>query len=252
MAGHSKWKQIKRKKGVTDARRGQLFTKLAREITVAAREGGSDTTANFRLRLAIQRARDQNMPVANIERATKRGSGEGAAHETFAAVTYEGYAPGGAAILVEAMTDNRNRTVSEVRRVFSRLGGNMGEAGSVGWLFQSTGVISGDAPAGAAEAVALAAIDAGADDVKTDGDSFEVYAAHDKIEPVRAALEKAGAAIASAELQMVPKSPMPLDPAAAERTLRLLDSLEELDDVNKVYTNADFPEAVLAHMAKAS
>ncbi len=251
MAGHSKWKQIKRQKGITDARRSQIFTKLAREIAVAVRQGGADPNSNFRLRLAIQRAKDQNMPLVNIERAIKRASGEGADANAFHEVAYEGYGPGGAAVFIEALTDNRHRTVGAIRHVFSRNSGNLGESGSVAWLFESKGVIAAEAPAGKAEDLALAAIDAGADDVKTDGNTLEVYTAHDRLEAVRTSLQKAGATIVSAELQMVPKTLTPVDAASAERALRLIDALEELDDVQKVYTNADFPEAVLAEMAKA-
>ena len=249
MSGHSKWSQIKRKKGITDVKRGQLFTKLARELTSASRENGPDPAGNIRLRLAIQRARDNNMPMDNIERAVKRGSGEGQSQDAYFEVTYEGYSAGGAAVLVEAMTDNRNRAVSDIRRVFSRNGGNMGETGCVAWQFESKGVITGGAPDGKAEEVALAAIDAGADDVKTDDDGFEVYTAPEGLEAVRQALESFGANIVSSELQMVAKSTTSLDPGAAHQTLRLLDLLEELDDVQKVHTNAEFPDEVLAEAA---
>ncbi|MBI3742885.1 MAG: YebC/PmpR family DNA-binding transcriptional regulator [Chloroflexi bacterium] len=246
MSGHSKWSQIKRKKGVIDAKRGQIFTKMAREIMIATRAGGSgDPAANFRLRLAIQRAKDVNMPADNIERAIKKGSGEGQA-DAMAEISYEGYAPGGAAIFVEAMTDNKNRTASEVRRVFTRHGGNLGESGSVAWLFQNTGVVAADSPPGKAEDIALAAIDAGADDVKTDGDSLEVYVAPQQLENVRKAIERAGAKISTAELQMVPKTTIPVEGGTAMQALHLLEGLDELDDVQKVYTNAEFPQAVLA------
>ena len=246
MAGHSKWKQIKHKKGVADAKRGQLFTKLTREITVATREGGGDPGGNFRLRLAIQKARDNNMPLDNIERALKKGIGEGVGAAEFVELAYEGYGPGGAAVYVQALSDNRNRTAADVRRVFARGGGNLGESGSVGWIFDFKGVILADIAENLGEDMALAAIDAGAEDVKTDATLLEVYTEPELLEPVRAVLEAGGASVTSAELQMVPKTPMTLEPSVATQTLRLLDSLEELDDVQKVYTNADFPEEVLA------
>ena len=248
MAGHSKWKQIKHKKGVTDARRGQLFTKLTREITVSAREGGGDPAANFRLRLAIQKAREGNMPLDNIERAIKRGAGVGGEQVDYEQVSYEGYGPGGAAIYVQGLTDNRHRTVAEVRSVFNRIGGNMGEAGSVAWLFEQKGVVSAEAPEERLENLALAAIDAGADDVKTEGAAMEVYAPIDKLEAVREGLQSENAVILSAELEMVAKTSIPIDAGAAKQALRLIDSLEDLDDVQKVYTNADFPDEVFAGM----
>ena len=245
MSGHSKWKSIKHKKGVTDARRGQLFTKLTREITVSAREGGGDPSGNFRLRLAVQRARDSNMPMDNIERAIKKGTGDGDGAETYHELAYEGYSPGGAAIFVQAVTDNRNRTAAEVRRVFTRGGGNMSEAGSVAWIFEQKGVISADAPPGEAETLALVAIDAGAEDVKAEADTFEVYTTLETLERVRQALEENGATISLSELQMVAKTTTRLNAGLAKQTLRLLDNLEELDDVQRVFTNADFPEEVL-------
>lgn len=252
MSGHSKWAQIKRKKGVTDARRGQLFTKLTREIIVAAKQGGGDQTANFRLRMAVQKARDSSMPFENIERAIKRAVGEGTGADSFHEVTYEGYAPGGAAVLIQALTDNKNRTISEVRKVFNKANAALGEQGCVGWLFTAKGTILAEAPQGKADDLALAVIDAGAEDVKVDGSSLEVQCAPEKLEILRQALEAEKATIASAEIQMVPSTVVPLDPKPAEQTLRLLDHLEELDDVQKVYTNADFPDEVLANEAAGS
>ena len=249
MAGHSKWKQIKHKKGVTDARRGQLFTKLTREITVSAREGGGDPGGNFRLRLAVQKARDSNMPMDNIERAIKKGTGDGGGAETYHELAYEGYSPGGAAIYVQAVTDNRNRTAAEVRRVFTRGGGNLGEAGSVAWIFEQMGVISAGVPPDDAETLALVAIDAGAEDVKAEADTFEVYTKLETLERVRQALEENGATISLSELQMVAKTTTQLDAGLARQTLRLLDNLEELDDVQRVFTNADFPEEALVESA---
>ncbi len=252
MSGHSKWAQIKRQKGVADAKRGQLFTKLGREITIAARQGGGDPEANFRLRLAVQKARDNNMPAENIERAIKRGTGgsEGAALEE---VTYEGYGPGGTAILLQALTDNRNRTVSDLRNFFTRAGGNLGEAGSVTWLFEQKGVIVIDINEEVdVEELELQAIDLGADDVKVEDNSLEIYTKPEDFESVRAALESQELSIASAELSMLPKSFVPLEEKAALQTLKLLDRLEELDDVQRVFSNADFPvEVVERYSAQA-
>jgi YebC/PmpR family DNA-binding regulatory protein len=245
MSGHSKWSQIKRQKGVTDSRRGQLFTKLGREITVAARQGGGDLDANFRLRLAIQRARDSNMPSDNIDRAVKRGSGDTDAAE-LQEITYEGYGPGGTAILVDVMTDNRNRTAAELRAAFTRAGGNLGEPGSVAWQFESRGVITVNAGNGDAETVELAAIDAGAEDVKTEDGVVEITTAPADLESVRRALTEGKVAIASAEQSMIAKITVDLDDRAAEQVLRLLDRLEELDDVQQVHSNAEFSDAVLA------
>lgn len=245
MSGHSKWSTIKRQKGVTDARRGQLFTKLGREITVAARDGGPDPGSNFGLRLAMQKARENNMPSDNVERAIKRATG-GTDAAVLAEVTYEGYGPGGAAILVGALTDNRNRTVSEVRATFSRAGYSLGEAGCVAWLFESRGVITVPVADQAAEDLALVAIDAGAEDVKVEDDVVEVYTGPGDLEKVRRALEEGGVSIASAELSMVPKNTVALGEKEAVQTLRLLDHLEELDDVQRVHSNADFPDSALA------
>jgi YebC/PmpR family DNA-binding regulatory protein len=244
MSGHSKWSTIKRKKGVADDRRGQLFTKLAREIIVAVREGGPNPEANFRLRLAVQKARDNSMPLDNIERAIKRGSGhtEGAA---LAEMVLEGYGPNGVAILVTALSDNRNRTLQEVRNIFTRHGGNLGESGCVAWLFDSRGVITVDTDAEDAEELALQAIDTGAEDVKIENKYLEVYTKPTELEKVREALEQKKIAIASAELSMVPKSTVELEEKAALQTLKLLDKLEELDEVQNVSSNADFSDAIL-------
>jgi len=244
MSGHSKWSKIKRQKGVVDAKRGQLFTKLAREISVAVRQGGADTEANFKLRLIMQKARDNNMPLENIDRAIKRASGgtDGAA---LSEVTYEGYGPGGSAILAQALTDNKNRTLSEMRNILSRGGGNLGESGSVTWLFESRGVIIIDGTKENAEEVALFAIDAGAEDVKIEGTSLEVNTKPQDLEAVRKALELKKVPISSSELSMVPKTMVKLDEKSALQALRLLDKLEELDEVQHVYTNADFPDDVV-------
>lgn len=243
MSGHSKWSQIKRQKGVTDTRRGQLFTKLTREIMVAVREGGPNPDSNFRLRLAIQKARDGNMPVENIERAVKRGSGEvGAA--SLIEMTLEGYGPSGAAVLVQALTDNRNRTIQEVRSLFSRHGGGLGESGCVAWLFESKGVITVEISGLDAEELALLVIDAGAEDVKMENDYLEVYTKPQNLETVRQSIEQSKPVI-SAELSLVPKSTVALSEKEALQALKLLDHLEDLDDVQHVFSNVDFSEAVL-------
>lgn len=244
MSGHSKWAQIKRQKASTDARRGQMFTKLGREITVAARAGGGDPEANFRLRLAIQRAREANMPLENIERAIKRATG-GTDSAALEEVIYEGYGPGGAAILIEALTDNRNRAVSEIRNVFTRAGGSLGETGCVAWLFEPRGVITLDPEGRDSDDVALLAIDAGAEDVKTEDHSVEVYTSPGDLESVRRALEEHQVKVVSAETEMVPKTTIELDAKASEQVLRLMDKLEELDDVQRVYSNVDFSDELL-------
>jgi YebC/PmpR family DNA-binding regulatory protein len=242
MSGHSKWSQIKRQKGVTDTKRGQLFTKLSREIAVAVRQGGSNPEMNFRLRLAVQKARDSNMPLDSIERAIKRGTGGGEG-ASLAETIYEGYGPGGAAILLEAMTDNRNRTIAEVRNLFSRGGGSLGESGCVTWIFEPKGVITVEAAE--AEELALNLIDAGAEDIKIINGSLEVHIKPEDLEGLRKTLEEQNLAIVSAEVLMVPKSTVMLEEKTALQTLRLLDRLEELDEVQRVFTNADFPDEAL-------
>ena len=244
MSGHSKWAQIKRQKGVTDARRGQLFTKLTREIIVAAREGGSNSETNFRLRLAVQKARDSNMPNENIERAIKRGSGEleGA---TLTEMVLEGYGPNGVAILVQALSDNRNRTLQDVRNIFTRQGSSLGESGCVAWLFDSKGVITVNTNDLDVEELELQAIDAGAEDVKEENSYVEIYTKPEDLEMVRAALAGKNLPITSAEVSMVPKTTVDLDDKAAIQTLRLLDKLEELDEVQQVTCNADFSDSII-------
>jgi YebC/PmpR family DNA-binding regulatory protein len=245
MSGHSKWSQIKRQKGVADSRRGAVFTKLGREITIAAKQGGGDPDANFRLRLAIQRARDSNMPSEVIDRAVKRGSGDSDAAE-LNEITYEGYGPGGTAILVDVLTDNRNRTAAELRATFTRAGGSLGEPGSVAWQFENHGIITVNADGAEAENVELAAIDAGAEDVKSEDAVVEIITAPSDLEAVRRALVEGKVPIASAELSMVAKTSIDLGDREAEQVLRLLDRLEELDDVQRVYSNAEFSDAILA------
>ena len=248
MSGHSKWAQIKRSKGAADAKRGQVFTKLGRELAVAVREGGPNPDMNPRLRLAVDRAKAANMPIDTIDRAIKRaaGGGDGAALEQ---ISYEGYGPGGAALLVEVLTDNRNRAVAEVRNVFSRGGGSLGEAGCVAWLFDQQGVLTVETAGRDAEEVELWAIDAGAEDVRTDGDIVEVYTTPTELESVRAALVESGATVAAAELAMIPKTSIELGDKEAGATLRLMERLEDLDDVQKVSTNLEISEAALAEYA---
>jgi len=244
MSGHSKWSTIKRQKGAADAKRGQIFTKLAREIIVAVREGGSNPEANFRLRLAVQKARDSNMPLENIDRAIKRGSGQ-TEGVSLAETVLEGYGPSGAAILVSALSDNRNRTLQEVRNIFTRNGGNLGESGCVAWLFDSRGVITVDTKEQDAEALALEAIDTGAEDVKIENNYIELYTRPEELERVREALKQKNIPVASAEVSRVPKTVVQLEEKSALQTLRLLDKLEELDEVQYVSSNADFPDSIL-------
>ncbi len=253
MSGHSKWSQIKRQKGVTDGKRSQVFTRLGREVSVAARAGGPDHEANPRLRLAIDRARAENMPKDNIDRAIKRATGEGG-EGIIEEVVYEGYGPGGIAVLVQALTDNRNRTASDVRNAFAKAGGSLGEAGSVAWQFEMRGVISidvkrGDANERDADDLALLAIDSGAEDVQVDDGSVEIYTTPETLETVRKALIDAGIAVESAEVSQVPKNTVEIDAKHAGQALRLLDNLDDLDDVQRVASNADFPEEVLAAYA---
>ncbi|MFH1647093.1 MAG: YebC/PmpR family DNA-binding transcriptional regulator [Chloroflexota bacterium] len=244
MSGHSKWHSIKHQKGVADARRGQLFTKLTRELIIAAREGGGNAEANFRLRLAIQKARDSNMPMDNIERAIKKGTGE-LEGGTLAEMTLEGYGPSGIAILVNALSDNRNRTIQEVRNTFSRHSGSLGESGCVAWLFDSKGIITIKAEKVNADELMLSSIDAGAEDVKVEDGFVEVYTKPEDLEKVRETLEGQDVAVESSELVMVPKSLVQLDEKPAMQTLKLLDRLEEIDDIQNVFSNADIPMSVV-------
>ncbi|MDZ4246181.1 MAG: YebC/PmpR family DNA-binding transcriptional regulator [Dehalococcoidia bacterium] len=244
MSGHSKWSSIKHAKGVTDARRGQLFTKLTREIMVAAREGELDPETNFHLRLAVQKAKDNSMPSDNIDRAIKKASGVGEG-SALMEITYEGYGPGGVAILVQALTDNKNRTVQEMRTIFSRGGGNLGEAGCVAWIFKSKGVITLEPDNEDPEELGLFAIDSGAEDVRIEKEYLEVITDAKNLEAVRNALEEKGSKISSAEISMEPQTMVKLDEKSALTTLRLLDKLEEMDDVQKVYSNVDYSDEVL-------
>ena len=245
MAGHSKWAQIKRKKGVTDAKRGQLFTKLGREIAVAVRSGGPKIEENSALRLAVERAKASNMPNANIDRAIERASG-GADGSQLEQIRYEAYGPGGAALLIDSLTDNRNRTVAEVRATLTRAGTGMAESGAVAWLFEQKGVIAIDVDTNAdPDDIALAAIDGGAEDVAVDEGLVEVITAPSDLESARSAVEELGTPVASAEVVMRATNTVPVDTDQAAKLLRLIDSLEDLDDVQRVFTNADFPDAAL-------
>ena len=247
MSGHSKWSTIKHQKGAADAKRGVLFTKLSRDIALAVRDGGGvDPDMNFKLRLALDRAKSNNMPQDSINRAIKRGSGEGSDGETLEQVTYEGYGPGGGAILLQAVTTNRNRTASDVRSAFNRGGGNLGESGCVAWNFDLRGVVTVDIDdEERAEELGLLAIDAGAEDIEVDEGVLEIYSPVESIQEVQKTIESEGVPIRSAEMSMVPKTTIALSDKEAEQTLRLLDALEDLDDIQKAYTNADFPPEVL-------
>jgi YebC/PmpR family DNA-binding regulatory protein len=248
MSGHSKWHSIKHKKAVVDARRGQHFTKLARAITVAAREGGGDPDGNPGLALAIQKARDASMPKDNIERAIAKGTGEGVDADQIETVLYEGYGPGGVALLIEALTDNRNRTGADVRHLLSKHGGNLGEPGSVSYLFDKRGVIVVDAGRYDEDDL-MPAIDAGAEDISRDDDVFEVITEPTDLVAVREALREAGVQFESADVTQRPKSRVPLDEADAAKLLKLIDALEESDDVGAVHANFDVDSSVLERIA---
>jgi len=249
MSGHSKWSTIKRQKGANDAKRGAVFTKVAREIMVAARAGGGDPDANFRLRLAMDKARSVNMPQDNIKRAIEKATGAGDA-EQFEEIVYEGYGPGGVAVLVETATDNRNRTAADVRSIFTKAGGQLAGSGAVAWQFEPRGLITVPATTSDADTVALAAIDAGAEDVDTsDAERVEVYTTPGDLERVRAALDKAGISVESAESAMVAKNQVEVDANRARQNLRLVEMLEDLDDVQRVTANFDIPEEIYAEVA---
>ncbi len=248
MSGHSKWASIKHKKAAVDAKRGQQFTKLARAITVAAREGGGDPDANPSLATAIQKARDASMPKENIRRAVDRGSGSGGEGEAIERIVFEGYGPGGTAVLVEALTDNRNRTSADVRHAFTSHGGSLGEPGSVAWIFDKRGAITVDA-ARYGEEDLIAAIDAGAEDVQQDGETLRVLSDPSDLNAIRAALESAGVEVRSAELAVEPRSTVEVGERDAVRLLDLLEELSEHDDVSDVHANFDIPEDVLQRVA---
>jgi YebC/PmpR family DNA-binding regulatory protein len=250
VSGHSKWSSIKHKKGAADAKRGQLFSKLSRAIIVAAKEGGPDPSGNLALQNAIEKARSYSMPKDNIERAIARGSGSDAEAASFETVVYEGYGPEGVAVLVEALTDNRNRTASDVRHAFTKHGGNLGTTGAVAWQFERRGVVL--VPAGGAdeESVLVAAAEGGADDVELDGSSFVVTSAPESLSAVRQALEDGGFTVESVELAMVPKTTVAVsDESVARRIVKLVEGLEDTEDVQDVYANFDIPEEVLEAVA---
>jgi len=248
MSGHSKWAGIKHKKAIVDAKRGQAFTRASREITIAAKEGGGNPEGNFRLRLAMQKAREINMPTDRIKNAILRGTGE-LAGEKLEEVRYEGYGPAGVAIMVDAFTDNRNRTSASIKHRFSKFGGNLGESNSVGWMFERKGVISASAGQKDPEEVGLAAIEAGADDVEVDGKAVEVTTAPNIFEKVKAALESMGVTVDNAEITMQPKQTVPVGEDKAVSVLRLMEALEEDDDVQQVYANFDIPANVLERVS---
>jgi YebC/PmpR family DNA-binding regulatory protein len=251
MSGHSKWSTIKHKKAATDAKKGAIFTKMAREIAVAAKEGGGDPTANFRLRLAVQKARAENMPTDNIDRAIKRGTGESGGVQ-YEELRYEGYGPGGVAIMVDALTDNRNRTASEIRSIFTRHGGNVAEQGSVGWIFKRQGVIIADPAGKDPEELALDVIELGASDVQVEDGQLEVETEPDDFEKVREGLEQLGARVIEAELTMTPSQTVPVsDDGEASTLLRLMEGLEDSDDVQQVYANFDIDSEKLEKLSQA-
>jgi len=250
VSGHSKWSSIKHKKGAADAKRGQLFSKLSRAIIIAAKEGGPDPDGNLALQNAVEKARSYSMPKDNIERAIAKGSGTDADASSYETVVYEGYGPEGVAVLVEAVTDNRNRTASEVRHAFTKHGGNLGTTGAVAWQFERRGVVLVAADSADEDSLVTTAAEAGADDVELDGSSFVVTSAPESLTPVREALESAGFAVESVELAMVPKSTVAVsDESTARRIVKLVEGLEDTEDVQDVYANFDIPEAVLESVA---
>src|SRR5215211_518820 len=250
MSGHSKWSSIKHKKGAADKKRGQLFSKLARALIVAAREGGPDPAANLALQHAVEKAKSYSMPKDNIERAIARGSGADADAAAYETVIYEGYGSGGVAVLVEALTDNRNRTASDVRQAFAKHDGSLGGSGTVAWQFERRGIVLVDADGVDEDELTLAAAEGGAEDVALDGSTFEITAAPEALTSVREALEAAGFTIDNAELTMVPKTTVEVaEENTAKKILRLIDALEENDDVQDVYSNFDIPERVIETVA---
>jgi YebC/PmpR family DNA-binding regulatory protein len=250
VSGHSKWSSIKHKKGAADAKRGKLFSKLSRAIIVAAKEGGGDPANNLALQNAIEKARSYSMPKDNIERAIAKGSGADADAQAFETVIYEGYGPEGVAVIVEALTDNRNRTAADVRHLFSKSDGNLGTAGAVAWLFERRGVVLVPGDGVDEDELTLAAAEGGADDVELDGTLFQIVSAPEALSAVREAVEAAGFEIESAELTMIPKTTVEVaDESAAKKILRLIDALEDNDDVQDVYANFDIPERVLEAVA---
>ena len=250
MSGHSKWSTIKHKKGAADAKRGKLFTKLSRAILVAAKEGGPDPATNMALANAVEKARSYSMPKDNIDRAIAKGSGEGTDGALFETVVYEGYGPEGVAVIVEALTDNRNRTAADVRHLFSKHGGNLGATGAVAWQFERRGIVLVPADGVDEDELFLAVADAGADNVERDGSVFQISSSPDQLSAVRQAVESAGFTVESAELSMVPKVTVAIgDESTAKRVVHLVEGLEDNDDVQDVYANFDIPESVLEAVA---
>jgi YebC/PmpR family DNA-binding regulatory protein len=250
VSGHSKWSTIKHKKGAADAKRGQLFTKLSKAIIVAAKEGGADPAANLSLQNAIEKAKSYSMPKDTIERAIARGAGTDADAAVYETIVYEGYGPDGVAVLVEALTDNRNRTASDVRHTFTKNGGNLGTTGAVAWLFERRGIVLVDAGGVDEDELTLAAAEGGAEDVERDGSVFEVSCAPEDLVAVRQAIEAAGIKVESAELSMVPKTTVEVaEEPSAKKLIRLIEALEENDDIQGVYANFDIPEQVLEAVA---
>lgn len=247
MAGHSKWAQIKHKKAQVDARKGKIFTKLVREITVAARLGGGDPEKNPRLRVAIDKAKEVNMPMENIKRAIMKGTGE-LSGTTYEEAVYEGYGPGGVALLIEVLTDNKNRTVSEIRHILSRHGGSLGESGCVSWIFEKKGYILVDKKAVDEDTLLSVALEAGVEDVKNDPkeENYEIIVPPEDLKTVKTKIEEAGIPIALAEVTMLPKNYVPIDGQVAEQMLKLMDALEDHDDVQNVYANFDLPEETMS------
>jgi YebC/PmpR family DNA-binding regulatory protein len=250
MSGHSRWSQIKRKKGKTDLQRGKLFSKILREITVAARNGGGDPKINMRLKAAMESAKEANMPHDNIKRAIQKGTGE-LPGETYEEITYEGYAPGGVAVMIRVLTDNRNRTAPEIRHTFEKHGGNMGSSGAVAWMFERKGIINVDAERIEEDDLLARALDAGATDMRRVEKAFEITTAPAEMDAVRAALEQSGAPVLQADVTFVPQSTVRVDGKEAPVVLRLIEALEELDDVQAVYANYDIPDEVIEAISAA-
>lgn len=247
MSGHSKWSSIKHKKAAVDAKRGKIFTKIIKEITVAARLGGGDIDSNARLRTAVAGAKAANMPGSNIEKAIKKGTGE-LPGVTYEEITYEGYGPGGVAVMIEVMTDNKNRTVSEMRYIFSKNGGNLGESGCVAWMFEKKGLILVDGDKATEDDLLLTALEAGAEDMKIEDGMYEIMTTPDNFEKVRKVTEEKGIEMSVAEVSMIPNSTIKLEGKQAQRMLKLMETLEDHDDVQKVYANFDIPQEVMVEM----
>ena len=245
MSGHSKWSTIKHKKAATDAKRGKLFTKLSKEIIVAAKMGGGVIDMNFRLRMAVQIAKDANMPADNIDRAIKKGSGSGSDGETMSEIVYEGYGPGGIGIMLETLTDNKNRTVADIRSTLSKAGGNMAESGAVAWQFEQKGVLVINVVQDQAEELAMMAIDVGAEDFETYDGTLHIYSPPTDLETIRNKFSEQNIDVSSSELSLIPSNTIMLDDKKAIQTLKLLEQLEDLDDVQKVFSNADFSDEAM-------